>query len=317
VIDAHNHLEIYGEGWVDRPLGALLDVLDSCCVTAVVDLDGAWGEDLMNRHLDLFKAKAPERFAIFGGVNWDAWPEHGNRFGEVAAQTLRAQVRRGAQGIKVWKNMGLHVHDHTGALARINDPSLDPIWAAAAEMGVPVCLHIADPVAFFTPLNGSNERYEELNRQPDWHFPSPPFPPFMQLMNDMLDVISRHPQTTFIGAHVGCYAENLAWVAHVLERCPNFHIDISARIAELGRQPYTARRFFIQYADRILFGTDAGFKPEFYRIGYRFLETDDEYFNYAPGSFPPTGRWQIYGLYLPDDVLEKIYYQNAARLIGF
>ena len=128
-------------------------------------------------------------------------------------------------------------------------------------------------------------------------------------------MVERHPETSFIGAHVGCYAENLAWVGALLDRCPNFNIDMSARIGELGRQPYTARKFFMRYADRILFGTDSAAKVASYQLHYRFLETDDEYFDYFLSDFPPQGRWRIYGLYLPDDVLEKIYHANAERLI--
>lgn len=315
VIDAHNHLEIFHEGWPERPLSELLDKMDEAGVKALIDLDGAWGEDLLERHLDRFKAKAPERFAMFGGVNWAAWPEHGDHFGEYAARRLRTQVQRGAQGLKVWKDFGLNVQDQRGLRVRVNDPRMDPVWATAGELDVPVTLHIADPVAFFLPLDSTNERWEELQAHPDWQFPSPPFPPFLNLMEDMLDVITRHPQTTFIGAHVGCYAENLGWLSQAFERCPNFFIDISARIAELGRQPYSARRFFLHHRDRILFGLDSGLRPEVYRTYYRFLETDDEYFDYSGAPFPPTGRWQIYGLSLPDEVLEKVYHKNAARLL--
>jgi len=174
---------------------------------------------------------------------------------------------------------------------------------------------VADPVAFFDPLDATNERWEELHAHPDWQFPSPPFPSFMALMTDFAALVINHPRTTFVGAHVGCYAENLAWVGQLLDRCPNFFIDFSARIAELGRQPYSTRRFFLKYADRILFGTDAGPSLDHYRLYYRFLETDDEYFNYGTKPIPGQGRWQIYGLYLPDDVLQKVYYQNARRVI--
>jgi predicted TIM-barrel fold metal-dependent hydrolase len=134
-------------------------------------------------------------------------------------------------------------------------------------------------------------------------------------MGQLANLVTRHPQTTFIGAHVGCYSENLAWVGKLLDRAPNFYVDISARISELGRQPYTARRFFIEYADRILFGTDMGANLDVYRIYYRFLETDDEYINYDTGEIPGQGRWNIYGLYLPDDVLEKVYWQNAQKAL--
>ncbi len=150
---------------------------------------------------------------------------------------------------------------------------------------------------------------------PEWAFTSPPFPSFMHLMESFARLVERHPQTTFIGAHVGCYAENLGWVAALLDRCPNFYVDIAARIGELGRQPYNARRFFLKYADRILFGLDLGPDVPSYRINYRFLETDDEYFNYNTGPIPLQGRWNIHGLFLPDDVLQKVYYRNAERII--
>lgn len=319
VIDAHNHLaEPFGGGWDKRPLAELLAALDQAEVRVYVDLDGGWGEDVLQTHLDYFKAAAPERFLIFGGVDWSAWPEHGERFGEWAAARLRQQAAWGAQGLKIWKPFGLHVRDPHGRLVAVDDARLDPLWATAAELGLPVLIHVADPVAFFEPLDETNERWEELQAHPDWQFPSPPFPAFMTILNQLAELVARHPQTTFIGAHVGCYAENLGWVGQLLERCPNFYIDFSARIAELGRQPYTSRRFFLQYADRILFGTDAGPDLAMYRVYYRFLETDDEYFNYDPDpqGIPSQGRWSIYGLSLPDEVLEKVYYRNAARVLG-
>lgn len=316
VIDAHNHLaEPFGGGWDKRPVPELLDQLDAADVRVYVDLDGGWGETVLNQHLDYFKAVAPERFVIFGGVNWSTWTTHGDKFGEWAAERLRIQAQRGAQGLKIWKPFGLHVRDQHNQLVRIDDPRLDPLWATAGELRLPVMVHVADPVAFFDPLDETNERWEELHAHPDWQFPSPPFPSFMSIMDGFANLITRHPQTIFIGAHVGCYSENLQWVGAVLDRCPNFYVDISARIGELGRQPYSSRRFFINYADRILFGTDVGPVPEYYRLVYRFLETDDEYFNYGLSEVPGQGRWYIYGLYLPDDVLKKVYFENARRVI--
>lgn len=316
VIDAHNHLgEPFGGGWDKKPLSRLLDLLDEADVRVYVDLDGGWGEDILHHHLDHFKAAAPDRFRIFGGVNWAAWPEHGDRFGEWAAARFRDQVRRGAEGLKVWKHFGLSVRDHKGALVAVDDTRLDPTWQTAGELRLPVMIHVADPVAFFDPLDARNERWEELHAHPDWQFPSPPFPAFMAILNGLANLVTRHPNTTFIGAHVGGYAENLGWVGDLLDRCPNFYVDISARIGELGRQPYTARRFFIRYADRILFGTDSGLDLDTYRLYFRFLETDDEYFNYNTGDVPLQGRWQVYGLYLPDTVLEKVYFRNAERVI--
>jgi predicted TIM-barrel fold metal-dependent hydrolase len=316
VIDAHNHLaEPFGGGWDKRPLNELLALLDEAGVHVYVDLDGGWGEEILHRHLDYFKSPAPERFRIFGGVDWDKWSNHGNRFGEWAAARLRDQARRGADGLKIWKPFGLTVCDQQGKRVLVDDPRLDPLWATAGELGLPVIAHVADPVAFFWPLNANNERWEQLTAHPDWHFPSPPFPSFDTILTSFANLVARHPGTTFIGAHVGCYSENLAWVSDLLDRCPNFYVDISARINELGRQPYSARRFFLQYSDRILFGTDLGPNLDVYRLHYRFLETEDEYFNADLGEIPLQGRWFIYGLNLPDEVLEKVYYQNARRII--
>ena len=315
VVDAHNHLgEAYGGGWDKKPLPELLDILDEANITHYIDLDGGFGEDLLNHHLDYFKAKAPERFSIFGGVDFSEWERQGTGFGKWAARKLKAQASRGAEGLKIWKNFGLHVQDHEGNLAKVDDPHLSPIWDVAGELNLPVIIHIADPVAFFDPIDEKNERWEELGAHPDWAFPSPPFPAFMSIMDDFANLVARHPETTFIGAHVGCYAENLAWVSDLLDRCPNFYVDISARVGELGRQPYTSRRFFTRYADRILFGSDMGPDLDAYRIYYRFLETDDEYFNYSVGEIPSQGRWQIYGLFLPDDILKKVYAENAQRI---
>lgn len=317
VIDAHNHLGgDFGGGWENRPIGQLLDLLDEVRVQTYVDLDGGWGESILEKHLDLFKAKAPERFRIFGGVDWSKWAEQGKHFPDWAAQRLRQQVRRGAEGLKIWKPFGLRVKDHHDQLVKVDDPRLDTIWHTAAKLRLPVMIHVADPVAFFTPLDEYNERWEELRGNPDWHFLSPPYPPFLDILNGLAGLVRRHPQTTFIGAHVGCYAENLAWVSQLLDECPNFYVDISARLGELGRQPYSARRFFLKYTDRILFGMDCAPNPDMYRLAYRFLETDDEYFNYNPGEIPWQGRWYVYGLFLPDEALHKIYAGNARTVLN-
>lgn len=315
VIDAHNHLGPFGGSYDRRDPAELITAMDAAGVRAYVDLDGGWGEAILHDRLDRFKAAYPERYHVFGGVAWEAWPEHGDRFGEWAAERLREQARRGAEGLKIWKPFGLHVRDQRGQLVAVDDPRLDPLWAAAGELGLPVLAHVADPVAFFEPLDATNERWEELHANPDWQFPSPPFPPFLSILEAFARLVERHPGTRFIGAHVGCYAENLAWVSALLDRCPNFTVDLSARIGELGRQPYSARRFFLRHADRILFGTDAGPNLAIYQRYYRFLETDDEYFNYDTADPPHQGRWRIYGLHLPDEVLEQVYFRNAERLL--
>jgi len=312
VIDAHNHL--FGD-WENLPTAQLLTMLDRCGVRGFVDLDGGWGEDILYRHLDKLKSADPDRFRVFGGIDWNQWPERGDRFIGWAVVRMYEQAQRGADGFKVWKNLGTRVRDHTGKLVAVDDSRLNPIWQAAGELKLPVTLHVADPVAFFDPLDEYNERWEELQANPDWHFPSPPFPPFLSIVNGMANVVSRHPNTTFIGAHGGNYSENLAWVGALFDQCPNFYIDISARLGEFGRQPYSSRRFFLKYADRILFGLYGSADPAHYRLYYRFLETEDEYFPYGPGEVPGQGRWNIYGIHLPDDVLARVYYQNAERII--
>ena len=316
VIDAHNHLaEPFGGGWDEKPLAQLLDNLDAAGVVHYVDLDGGWGEEVLQRHLERFKARAPERFSVFGGVAWERWPDLGSRFPEWAAQRLRQQRAWGADGLKIWKPFGLQVKDPYGRLVAVDDPRLDPLWETAAELDMPVLIHVADPVAFFRPLDETNERLEELTAHPDWHFPAPPYPSFLSILQAFYRLVRRHPRTTFIGAHVGNYAENLPWVGRMLDECPNYFVDIAARLGELGRQPYTARRFFLRYADRILFGLDFGPHPPAYRLFYRFLETDDEYFNYSAAEVPLQGRWHIHGLALPDEVLEKVYFGNARRVL--
>ncbi len=318
VVDAHNHLaEPFGGGWDQKPLSKLLDRLDEAGVTHYVDLDGGWGEEILGSHLDYFKNAAPERFQIFGGVEWFRWRKMGGAFPEWAAKRLRIQKERGAQGLKIWKPLGLLVEDHNDKLVDVDDERLNPVWETAGELGLPVMIHVADPVAFFDPIDGTNERWEEIGEHPEWAYTSPPYPPFMHILNGLRNLVKRHPNTTFIGAHVGCYGENLGWVGQMLDECPNYYIDISARIGELGRQPYTARKFFIQYQDRILFGLDAGPNLDEYRLSYRFLETDEEYFNYNTSEVPLQGRWYVYGLYLPDDVLRKVYSENARKVLHF
>jgi Amidohydrolase len=200
------------------------------------------------------------------------------------------------------------------------------MWDACGGLKMPVAIHISDPAAFFTPIDRYNERFEELNNHPDWSFYGKDFPSNMELQEARNRVVERHPKTQFIVLHVGNFAEDLAYVSRCLDRYPNMHIEIGARIGELGRQPRSARKLFDRYQDRILFGTDAvpkGYSTpqqiygdELYRIYYRFLETEDEYFDYAPAPVPPQGRWRIYGVGLPAPILKEVYHDNAARLLG-
>jgi len=324
-VDAHNHLgSAFGAPWPSRDAAELAATMDAAGVERLVDLDGGWGDGL-RREIDHWQAPLPGRVAVFAGLDYDGWADDAD-FGATEAGRLRDAVAAGARGLKVWKRLGLTARDTTDRLVPVDDRRLDPLWSTAAELDVPVLIHVADPVAFFEPLDASNERLEELAANPDWHFwPTRPrgrldldgFPPFDEIVDGLEAVVATHPTTTFIGAHVGCAPEDLGRVDRMLAAYPNWYLDIAARIAELGRQPYTARRLFLRWPDRILFGTDAAPDPAAWAVHYRFLETEDESFDYDPDGSMSQGRWQIHGLGLPDDVLVQVYRENALRLIRF
>jgi predicted TIM-barrel fold metal-dependent hydrolase len=301
-------------GWYGRDAAELVPVLDEMGVETIVDMDGGWGEHLDAR-IAGYQARFPGRFIHFARVDWQA-ALLADDPGAYAAKQLRDSVRRGAKGLKVWKDLGLRLCDVQNQLVPVDDQRLDPLWAAAGELRIPVLIHVGDPVAFFQPLDNRNERVEQLIKRPEWHF-YPHFPSFEQIIDQLEQMVLRHPNTIFIGAHVGCYAENLAWVGALMDRAPNWHVDISARVAELGRQPRATRALIKAHPDRILFGTDTCGRPEENAIYYRFLETEDEYFSYRPDPNDYcNGRWRIYGLGLSDDLLRAVYRENARRILG-
>jgi len=314
VVDAHNHLGKLGSNIAKNLDLALADpsttvaLMDQLNVHCVINLDGGWGEQLA-MNLARYKQPYPQRFCVFAWVDWTQVDEPD--FGKKWAKSLADSVAAGAQGLKVFKRLGLVYRDSSGKLIMPDDPRLDPIWAQAGELGIPVLIHTADPVAFFWPLDRYNERWDELHEHPDWHFCGKDYPPFLELIERQLRVVERHPATTFISAHVLSYSENLRYVAQALDKYPNLYVDIGERIGELGRQPYTARWFLTEYADRVLFGTDIPPNRSTYQIYFRCLETADEYFDYGRNQ----GRFRIYGLYLPDEALRKIYFENACKLI--
>lgn len=198
-----------------------------------------------------------------------------------------------------------------------DDARLDALWDAAGGLGIPVAIHTADPLAFFDPVNNRNERLEQLLAHPEWSFYSPIYPKFEQLITSLENVVATHPLTTFIGLHVGCFAENLEWVSRMLDRYDNFYIDIAARIAELGRQPRATRELVLRHPRRVIFGTDR-IPPdqETYKIYFRFLESDDESFDYSRFDPPPAGRWAISAINLPAGVLRRVYYGNIGQILG-
>jgi predicted TIM-barrel fold metal-dependent hydrolase len=196
----------------------------------------------------------------------------------------------------------------------VDDPRLDPVWEECGRLGIPVSIHVSDPEAFFHPIDNKNERYEELTEHPDWSFYGSQFPSKESILAARDRVIARHPHTTFVALHVANWPENLGYVSRLLDQYPNVMTEFGAREAELGRQPRRAREFFLKYQDRIMFGTDNEVTEEMYRNHFRWLETGDEYFDYW--GYPGQGRWKIYGMELPDSVLEKIYHLNAERMFG-
>jgi predicted TIM-barrel fold metal-dependent hydrolase len=313
-IDAHNHLgRWFTEGWSVRVVEELLAMMDDCGVRAIVNLDGGWSDEL-EANLDRYDRAHPGRFATFCRLDWSQAREPG--WEKRLAASLRDSASRGAAGLKLWKDLGLRLKDERGELFLLDDPRLVPIWETVAEAGIPILVHTADPAAFFRPLDATNERFEELVAHPDWHFYGPEFPSLQRLLDSLEHCVATNPRVTFIGAHVGCYAEDLGWVDRMLTSYPNFNIDISARIAELGRQPRATRRLMLKHPDRVLLGTDV-FPPtaNAYRKYLRFLGTDDEYFPYSDRNPPGTGRWMISGIDLPEDVLAKVIAGNAARLL--
>jgi predicted TIM-barrel fold metal-dependent hydrolase len=303
VIDYHNHLD------AQEPR-EVLKIMDECGIERVVNITMHTGDAALEM-IRKFHTAAPDRFATYGWMDWSDVASPG--FFRRSVERLERLVERGACGLKVWKDLGTKVKDANGSLLRVDDERLDPIYEKAAELNVPVMYHIADPDAFFQPVDATNERYEELAAHPEWSYYGS-FYAKQELLAQRDRVIARHPKTTFVGAHVAEHPEDLTYVSRLLDANPNLHIDISARCAELGRQPYASREFFLKYADRILFGTDLIPEVNMYRVHYRFLETRDEYFEY-PSHASRQGRWNIYGLFLPDDVLLKIYRENALRLL--
>jgi predicted TIM-barrel fold metal-dependent hydrolase len=284
--------------------------MDACDVETAVNITMETGQAAIET-MERFHQASPGRFVTVAWTDWNGVER--SDFTERSLERLERLVEHGARGIKFWKDLGLTVRDASGALLRVDDERLAPLCVKAAEWKIPLIIHTADPAAFFTPIDRFNERYEELAAHPDWSFSNAGVSK-AELMEQRDRLIARHPNTTFVAAHLAESSEDLEYVGRLLDRFPNLYVDISARTAELGRQPYTARRFLVKYADRILFGTDLVPEVEMYRLYYRFLETADEYFEY-PSHASRQGRWNIYGVFLPDEVLRKVYRANALKLL--
>lgn len=303
-IDIHSH----HFKMATQDLSELIASMDNMNMAVLVNLSGGSGEGLKNM-MDNINRNYPNRFVVFANVNFDGvgnpdWADN-------AVRQLEEDVRNGAKGLKIYKSLGLRNKDIDGNRIRIDDRRLDPIWAKCGELGIPVLIHAADPKSFWDPMDSRNERWLELKTRPRRKRSATNPAPWEQIIEEQHNMFKKHPQTKFINAHMGWYANNLQKLAELMEEMPNMYVGIGAVIAELGRQPRNARNFFIKYQDRILFGKDS-YQPKEFPTYFRVLETEDEYFPYYKKYH---AFWAMYGLGLPDEVLKKVYFKNALKLL--
>lgn len=303
-IDVHNHQ------WTMpiQNLDKLVTEMGSLNMAVMVNLSGFRG-NYLEWSLDNVNEKYPERFALFLNLNFEelddeGWPEEPLRIMEEA-------VANGVKGLKVYKGLGLTDKDNEGNRIAVNDSRLDPIWAKCGELGIPILIHSGEPSSFWNPKDKYNERWIELKQKPGRYRDPEKNPSFEEIMAEQHDVFRKHPDTKFINAHLGWFGNDLARLGELFDELPNVYTEIGAVLAELGRQPRFARKWMIQYQDRIMMGKDSYNKEEYYTY-FRVLETDDEYFDYYRKRH---AYWKMYGLDLPDSVLQKVYYANALSII--
>jgi predicted TIM-barrel fold metal-dependent hydrolase len=303
VVDIHSHQAATPEN-----MDQLATQMEGLNIRVLVNLSGGTGDRLRQGVAGIRAGKYADRFRVFANVNWDGAGGPGWKEKEVAG--LEQAVKDGAIGLKVFKNLGLSAKKADGSRLKVDDPDLDPIWQAAARLGLPVLIHTADPAQFFDPIDMSNERWLELGVFPNRAYPQERFPAFETLAAERDNMFLRNKNVRFIAAHFGWHGNDFTRAAKMLERMPNVYFEVGAVLYEFGRQPRAAREFFIKYQDRILFGKDA-YYPEEYPYYWRVFETSDEYFDYyRPYHF----MGKLYGMSLPDDVLKKLYYKNALKI---
>ena len=303
-VDIHSHHWNPTAEHVDE----LVKEMDTINLRVLVNLSGGTGESL-KKTLAVMKGRYPNRFVVFANLNYDGLNSPG--YGKRAAMRLEQDIKNGAQGLKIFKNYGMDLKYANGERVHADDPEFDPIWEKCAELKIPVLIHIAEPSAFFDPWDYHNERWEEL-----WEFPQrarPPskYPPFETLIAERNRLFAKHPQTKFIAAHLAFHGNDLDRLGKLFDSNPNVYVDIAAVLAELGRQPYSAHDFLVKYQDRVLMGKDI-YEVNEYKWYFRALETRDEYFEYYRKRH---AFWRIYGFQVPDEVLKKIYYENALKLV--
>lgn len=304
MVDIHSHQVRLKPEDVDK----LVKEMDAINLQVMVNLSGGTGERLQ-QIVTAMKGRYPNRFVIFANIDFRDLNEPG--FGERAATRLEQDAKNGAQGLKIFKNFGMDLKYKNGERVKVDDPIMDPVWKKCAELKFPILIHTAEPSAFFDPMDKDNERWLELKQFPGRARPPERYPTFETLMTERDKVIARHPKTTFIFAHLAYHGNDLARLGRMFDKYPNFYVDVAAVLAEIGRQPYTARDFFIKYQDRLVFGKDI-YEPSEYTYYFRVFETKDDYIPYYRRRH---AFWRMYGLYLPDEVLKKVYYKNALKLI--
>jgi predicted TIM-barrel fold metal-dependent hydrolase len=303
-IDVHNHQ--FAMPTMD--LGTLIKEMDKLNMAVMVNLSGQSG-DAIRKSTSNIREHYPKRFIVFANVDFKGVGEEG--WAEKAARQLEEDVRNGANGLKIYKNLGFSVKDIAGNRVAVDDSRLDPVWKKAGELGIPVLIHTADPKSFWDPMDENNERWLELATHPGRKRGNDNPVPFDNLIAEQHRMFRKHPKTTFIAAHFGWYPNDLERLGKLMDEMPNVVVEFGAVIAELGRQPKMAKSFFTKYQDRILFGKDS-WVPDEYATYFRVLETEDEYFPYHKKYH---AYWRMYGLGLPDSILKKVYYKNALRII--
>ncbi len=303
-IDVHSH---HREFTVSR-LKELTKEMEELNMGAMVNLSGGSGASIKNSVSAVRELKS-DKFMVFANVDFSGVGE--KDWGKNAAQQLEEDVKNGAVGLKIYKSLGLYSKDINGNRIAVDDPRLDPVWAKCASLKIPVLIHSADPKPFWDEMDETNERWLELKLRPGRKRSDTDPVPWEQIIQEQHNLIKKHSKTTFINAHLGWYANDLAYLGGLLDEYPNMYVEIGAVIAELGRQPKMANAFMIKYQDRVLFGKDS-YNPEEYHTYFRVLESTDEYFPYYKKYH---AFWKMYGLGLPDEVLKKLYYKNAIKII--
>jgi predicted TIM-barrel fold metal-dependent hydrolase len=303
-IDIHSHQWRMGQ----QDLNKLAAEMDGINMGLMVNLSGGSGKSIVDANENI-KANQPNRFVVFANVSFSNVGE--KDWGKRAAEQLERDFKAGAKGLKIFKSLGFSVKDIDGNRVAVDDPRLDPVWAKCGELGIPVLIHTADPKPFWEPFDANNERWLELKTHPNRKRENDNPVPWETLIQEQHNVFKKHKKTIFIAAHMAWYANDLAHLGELLDAMPNMMVEIGAVIAELGRQPKFASAFLTKYQDRVLFGKDA-YNPDEYPTYFRVLETEDEYFPYYKKYH---AYWSMYGLGLADEVLKKIYYKNALRIV--